>query len=206
MQIKFTKEDELKKEIGERVAVVRKQLDLSMAIFGKLLTVAPSYIHSIESGEKMINPLCLYRMYLLGVDCNWLLTGVGYVPDFDKKILSWEKEGNRNIYVDKLIEKMERLELLRRELLGDYIKGSADVKDEAEIDDFIKKNIVGEKIQTEQGYVITETLDKLLARFEGVDKKVESLKKQVDDIKKVIPDAENSDKVPIIKSAIKKRK
>lgn len=67
----------MSKDIGNRVAYIRKELGLNQRDFASLLGISSGGISQIESGKTMPGGDFLVRMnQKLGTDLTWLLTGV----------------------------------------------------------------------------------------------------------------------------------
>lgn len=76
----------MSKEIGERVVSVRKKAGLSQREFAARLGISNGGISQIENGKAMPGGDFLLKMHQeLGVDINWLLTGVSSQPQHIKQ-------------------------------------------------------------------------------------------------------------------------
>jgi len=70
---------DLKKEIGERVKLIRSKGRLTLEGLGDLLGVGKSAVFSYEDGNSYPNPESLIKIAELGnVSLDWLITGKGW--------------------------------------------------------------------------------------------------------------------------------
>lgn len=67
-------------DIKDRVKLVREQLNLSYAEFGKLVGISKDKAFSIESGRQKVPSEILQRLVIKhGISASWLLTGRGFM-------------------------------------------------------------------------------------------------------------------------------
>ena len=67
---------EILKEMGHRLALIRKQHKMTQAELASKLDVSPKHISHIERGEVGISPQSLYQLCnLLECDINYIISG-----------------------------------------------------------------------------------------------------------------------------------
>jgi phage repressor protein C with HTH and peptisase S24 domain len=92
------------KEIGQRIRLLRKALNLTQAEFGKKIGRAWNTINRWEAGEREIPDMALKLIsQVFGVSYNWLKTGQGEMWERREKTLLEELEAKTREVLEKLV-------------------------------------------------------------------------------------------------------
>lgn len=68
--------NDTKKEIGERIKVIRKAKNMSLEALGDIIGVGKSSVHGYESGENYPSPEAMIKIARIGnKTLDWLITG-----------------------------------------------------------------------------------------------------------------------------------
>jgi phage repressor protein C with HTH and peptisase S24 domain len=92
------------KEIGQRIRLLRKALNLTQAEFGEKIGRAWNTINRWEAGEREIPDMALKLIsQVFGVSYNWLKTGQGEMWERREKALLEELEARTREVLEKLV-------------------------------------------------------------------------------------------------------
>lgn len=109
------------KDIGERLKLARKTLNITQKDMSKMCGIPTSTVSEMESGIKKPHPSYLYLLSKdFNVNINWILTGKSsmLLPDFEIK---WDF-GQDNKRIMEMIYLIENSEIARHDILGYFAR------------------------------------------------------------------------------------